>query len=414
MTQSTLEILFPPSLSPTDFLSRGCLFGKLSLSPPNDENPRLHYLRGTLQINEFVYLDVFLYSRLWLKLSKSSNFNPDNAYLWRVFFRTTKEGKLCLVELIRNIPVEEHLSLNNPPPPSTGVDQFYVRGEVRYSDEEKVVLQLRRNQKPPKGYEYSRHWKPFLITVSSSLPFAQKGDFWDLSCVRKGECLVIKEANLIEKAPSPKKSSKKKPSPVLANSTSDSNGSSEATTEVGMIEKTPYVKKPAPILVPPEARIKSDSNHSDERPEINEMGFVEKIPAVINSSISPVSLPSSTENNTNSSTNNVIMITGKQAEITVKFTTRPELPEVGKTVTLEITTEQGFTVRANVNRKTFKKQVEKMDTFADWIAALSGKISRIDPNGVIELETASVAVFEKKPKEEVINEVEGVNANVEV
>ena len=55
-----------------------------------------------------------------------------------------------------------------------------------------------------------------------------------------------------------------------------------------------------------------------------------------------------------------------------------------------------------------------MDSFADWIAALSGKISCIEPDGVIELETASVAVFEKKPKEEVMSEVEDIIENLEV
>ncbi|MGH2416237.1 MAG: hypothetical protein ACRDEA_21610, partial [Microcystaceae cyanobacterium] len=56
----------------------------------------------------------------------------------------------------------------------------------------------------------------------------------------------------------------------------------------------------------------------------------------------------------------------------------------------------GITVRASLNRKTLKKQVEKMDSFADWVAALSGKVARISSDGVIELEAAGVTVFEKK------------------
>ena len=39
-----------------------------------------------------------------------------------------------------------------------------------------------------------------------------------------------------------------------------------------------------------------------------------------------------------------------------------------------------------------------MDNFADWVAALSGKIAQVSPDGVIELERAGVNVFEKKPK----------------
>ena len=39
-----------------------------------------------------------------------------------------------------------------------------------------------------------------------------------------------------------------------------------------------------------------------------------------------------------------------------------------------------------------------MDSFADWVGAMSGKIAKISPDGVIELENAGVNVFEKKPK----------------
>ena len=37
--------------------------------------------------------------------------------------------------------------------------------------------------------------------------------------------------------------------------------------------------------------------------------------------------------------------------------------------------------------------------FKEWVAALSGKVTQISPDGVIELEAASVQVFEKKKKE---------------
>jgi len=54
-----------------------------------------------------------------------------------------------------------------------------------------------------------------------------------------------------------------------------------------------------------------------------------------------------------------------------------------------------------------------MDTFTEWIAALSGTITRIDANGVVELEGAGVVVFEKKPKEEAVTEVKTVTETVE-
>jgi hypothetical protein len=93
------------------------------------------------------------------------------------------------------------------------------------------------------------------------------------------------------------------------------------------------------------------------------------------------------------------MILGRIPEITIKFSEQPELPTEGKKVTLEIQGENNVTVKAEVNRKTLKKQVAKMDEFEDWVGALSGKIKRVSTDGVIELETAGVNVFEKKKKE---------------
>lgn len=108
----------------------------------------------------------------------------------------------------------------------------------------------------------------------------------------------------------------------------------------------------------------------------------------------------------------IIMINGRQPEMTVKFTQRPDVPAQGKKVTLQVTGENGIVVKAELNRKTLKKQVEKMDSFADWVGALSGKIAKISPDGVIELESAGVNVFEKKPKatESTTAQVEGETA----
>ena len=93
------------------------------------------------------------------------------------------------------------------------------------------------------------------------------------------------------------------------------------------------------------------------------------------------------------------MIQGRIPEITIKFSEKPELPTEGKKVTLEVQGENNVTVKAELNRKTLKKQVAKMDEFEEWIAALSGKIQSISADGVIELEGAGLQVFEKKKKE---------------
>lgn len=93
------------------------------------------------------------------------------------------------------------------------------------------------------------------------------------------------------------------------------------------------------------------------------------------------------------------MIQGRIPEITIKFSDQPELPTEGKKVTVEIQGENNVTVKAELNRKTLKKQVAKMDEYEEWVGALSGKIANISADGVVELEGAGLQVFEKKKKE---------------
>jgi len=93
------------------------------------------------------------------------------------------------------------------------------------------------------------------------------------------------------------------------------------------------------------------------------------------------------------------MILGRIPEITIKFSSKPDLPTEGKKVILEIQAENNVTIKAEINRKTLKKQVAKMDEYEEWVGALSGKIANISTNGVVELEGAGLQVFEKKKKE---------------
>ncbi|PSF37996.1 hypothetical protein C7H19_07340 [Aphanothece hegewaldii CCALA 016] len=94
------------------------------------------------------------------------------------------------------------------------------------------------------------------------------------------------------------------------------------------------------------------------------------------------------------------MLNGKTPELTIKFSEKPEISNIGKTVNLQITGENGIVVKAQIARKNLTKQVEKMESFSSWIAVLSGKIVAIAPDGIVELEGAGINVFEKKAKEE--------------
>ena len=95
----------------------------------------------------------------------------------------------------------------------------------------------------------------------------------------------------------------------------------------------------------------------------------------------------------------IVMLEGKVPELIIKFSQKPEIPSEGKTVTLQIKGENGISVRATLSRKNLSKQIEKMESFEEWVAALSGKMVAIAPDGVIELEGAGINVFEKKGKE---------------
>ena len=72
------------------------------------------------------------------------------------------------------------------------------------------------------------------------------------------------------------------------------------------------------------------------------------------------------------------MIQGRIPELIIKFSEKPFLPTEGKKVLVEIQGERNVKVKAEVNRKTLKKQVAKMDEYDDWIGALSGKILSIN------------------------------------
>jgi hypothetical protein len=67
---------------------------------------------------------------------------------------------------------------------------------------------------------------------------------------------------------------------------------------------------------------------------------------------------------------------------------------------LEVTGENNIVVKAEINRKTLAKQIEKMDSLESAIASLSGKLSAISTDGTLILEAATVQVFESKKKEE--------------
>ena len=319
--QSLSDLPFCPPAFPTQFIAVGYLFGRFEpLALESSER----VVKGTLQLKGGIELKAVIPKRFWLFLVQDPSIDLEKTYLWRVYPRTTKEGNLRQLQLMKLIPIEGKTTLRHSPPTESGVDWFSIRGRLVYVSDERVVLRIERNINPPKAKAQTYIWQPFSLTLLGNIAQKAKlGQFWEIFCVRSQGSLKIEQAHLIA-------------DDEASSSTEERN-----------------------VSTPAHSQLKNQSE----------------------SLLAPV-----------------IMITGRQPEITVKFTERPDLPEQGKKVTLQVTGENGVVVKAQLNRQTLKKQVEKMDSFPDWVAALSGKIASVSPEGIIELESATVAVFEKKQK----------------
>lgn len=87
-------------------------------------------------------------------------------------------------------------------------------------------------------------------------------------------------------------------------------------------------------------------------------------------------------------------------DITVKFKQHlGAIPEQGKKVELQFVSENGFKIRALVNRKSLQKVFNKMSEYQDWLAVVNGKLAEIDGAGFLVIEEAGIQIFEVKPKE---------------
>ena len=343
---SKQDVLFFTPKQPHQFSAIGYL--NASFIPDETDEERI-FLPGTIVTVEGVVFKASVKKRDWEKIIKRPDFSEKDKFYWRLYFRTNKWGKLININVIQpviNPPLIINVSGETVEEPT---DFFQVRGRLEKIFKTAFSVRLERNEKPPKGKENSKMWRPFWVTIQGNLPDdAILEQFWEILCIRDGEYLRLFQATLITEEM------------VLAH---DKNG-------VGLRDK----------LVP-------NSTETTTKKE-NKTVLVSQDPP-----------PRSTQSTPEISTiSQIIMLNGKQAEITVKFTERPDLPEQGKKVTLQITGENGIVVKAEVNRKTLAKQVQKMDTFAEWVAALSGKISEITTDGMVILEGGNVQVFEKKQK----------------
>lgn len=340
---SNPDVLFSP---PKHLRQFGALAYILGTFVPHHDEEIISLIRGQFITSDGVELKASIKRKDWDRLTKKDNFTEDSQFYWRGYFRTTKQGLLTKLQLIRplfNLPSFLDSSGEILADPT---DLFQVRGRIERILNTAFVVRVERNEQPPEGQENSRRWNPFLITIPGTLPEpASSEQFWELLCLRAGESLKVKKATLI--------------------------------TDEMVLES--------------EKNLSSDQNYCSE-PSLIKGSKKEKHQTLKTSETSPTVTP-------NPSTKSpIIMINGRQPELTVKFNERPDVPAQGKKVTLQVTGENGIVVQAELNRKTLAKHLEKMESFDDWIGALSGKVSQISPDGLVTLEAAGVQVFEKKQK----------------
>ncbi len=293
-------------------------------------------------------------------------------YLWKIYPRTDERGCLQYVDIKNYHPLD---SLYEP---VTNIIE--VRGLIKnleineesFAPEKAIGIEVRPNQSGRGG----RRLKPFTVVVTGEVPVLKKPkhQFWECNAqvvagvlkYQSGYC-VSSSYGLGKKRKSSSKSSENK-EPI-------------ETSKKG-----------------------SDDNHSlvnNQHSSDSNRDTIPKTQLSSNNEKSIVTSPSNSELNKSqllSTSSEIIMVSGRIPELSIKFTTRLELPEQGKKVTLQVNGENGIAVRATFNRRTLKKQVDKMDRFPEWVGVLSGAMQGIGEDGVIELSTAGITVFEKKSK----------------
>ena len=328
------DVLFATATHPHLFSAMGYLLG--SFQPTSDDKIK-HFIPGKFFTSEGLELMASIRKRDWEKIRVRDDFEEDGKFYWRLYFRTSKWGNLTKIQLIKPLIHPPWLISPSGETQDEIVDLFQIRGRIERIFQNAFSVRVERNELPPPGKENSLQWKPFYLTIQGNLPDeAVAGQFWELLCTREEECLRLKKATEITEE-MVKEWEKNK-------SLSVSNTSAKST------------------------QTKSKKNQ-ETSPLVRSLKESE-----------------------------IIMINGRQPEMTIKFNERPDVPAQGKKVTIKITGENGIVVKAELNRKTLAKQVEKIDSFAEWVGALSGKVSSLSPDGVVTLEMAGVQVFEKKQK----------------
>ena len=334
MTTAQKPLFLIPE-TPLLFSAVGCIWGSFH---GNSEQEDSRFLKGIIKTSDDREFKAYVKWKDWKRWLRTGKIDPSPKNYWRVYFRTTKTGIINNIELLRVVKLIFPLEIEPKGDTlETPENLFRIRGKIQGREEKRFSIRIERNEMVKEGVAKFQH---FDLTIQGQLPTeAEIDQFWEVICIKDGKYLKLIKGRLI-------------------NQELIENWNKELEKQGGIIHQ----------------QTSKGKNKSEQLPEKGK-------------TIKPTELERKT-----------IMINGKQPEITVKFTERPEVPEQGKKVGLQVTGENGIVVKGELNRKTLAKQVQKIDNFEEWIGAFSGSISEITPEGVVILERGSVQIFERKKK----------------
>jgi len=318
--------------------------------------------RGFLRLIDGIEIEAYFGHRLRKKILTNPEAKSEMTEVvraWRLYPTTDFEGKLSKVQLNGcHTKDSQYWSDEN---------YIIVRGKIISSNQnnrQKIVVEIRPGRR--KGSHYRA--APFQIIIKgngSNLPLVNKDEFWSFKVIVVDGCCQYLSGRLLD-------------------------GSTQKRTrsKLGKIQL-----KDRPLQNSYDGKKAIASTQLKK----NHLICQENQESCIQTKQNTLAKQKTTRNkNDNGFEIETVMIDGRTPELTIKFNTRLDCPETGKKVNLEILGENGILVRATVNRKILKKQVEKMDSCNELVGALRGKMSAIAADGVIELESASLTVYEQK------------------
>lgn len=217
------------------------------------------------------------------------------------------------------------------------VDSFSIRGVLQNQEDGQLSICIKRNSSPPSSQEKAKRWQPFTVLIDGFLPESARGQFWELDCYREGEHLVMEDARLIQEQPLDKEKSKQPSAAAPAcKATRDSVMPKSTVTEAPSVQ--PANPKGGDVLTP-----------------------------------------------------------GKM-EITLKFTEFPANVQTVENGWQQFDIDTGAQiVTVTLKPKMFKKLEQAQEQYAQWVAAIVGKLGELTPKGFRLIEP-NVQVFEKFSK----------------